>query len=84
MCQILLTSFAVELDTLDDFYNIPYPVGSAYKYRSMLFTRKLGKRYESYGSDVEGPYEKLRNGTYSLYDSRQNLRYLMRSQFTNE
>ena len=74
-------------DTIEDFYKSPYPVGSLYKYSSKnraSFWVKLGSRYESYSSDVEGAYEKLANGTYSFFDSKQNLRYLMRSQFTNE
>ena len=77
-------------DTIEDFYDSPYPVGSMYKYKSnngasfSSFWVKLGSRYESYSSDVEGAYEKLANGTYSFFDSKQNLRYLMRSQFTNE
>ena len=74
-------------DTIEDFYNSPYPVGSMYKYartNGASFWDKLGSRYESYSSDVEGAYEKLANGTYSFFDSKQNLRYLMRSKFMNE
>lgn len=41
-------------------------------------------RYEGYGKKKEGTYEKLVNGTYSLYESKESLRYLMRSRFTNE
>ena len=44
----------------------------------------VGSRYEAYRSDVEGAYEKLGNGTYSLFESRQKLNYLMRSRFTNK
>ena len=75
-------------DTIEDFYNSPYPVGSMYKYCTntctTTFWGSLGSKYESYSSDVEGAYAKLANGTYSFFDSKQNLRYLMRSQFTNE
>ena len=71
-------------DIIDDFYQSPFPVGSMYKYSQDSFLGPLGSRYESYSSDVEGAYAKLANGTYSLFDSKQNLRYLMRSQFTNE
>ena len=78
-------TFPVDLDTLDDFYNSSYQIGSSFPYRPIPFTIKLGKRYDDKKrSDVEGAYEKLKNGTYTFYDSRQNLRYLMRSQFTNE
>ena len=76
-------------DTIEDFYNSPYPVGSIKKYVSRhgettTLWSALGSRYESYSSDVEGAYAKLANGTYSFFDSKQNLRYLMRSLFTNE
>ena len=80
-----LSSPLSNLDTIEDFYNSPYPVGSMYKYaHGATFWGALGSRYESYSSDVEGAYAKLANGTYSFFDSKQNLRYLMRSQFTNE
>ena len=46
--------------------------------------KALGSGYESYASDIEGAMEKLADGAYSIFDSRQYLRYLMRSQFTNE
>ena len=41
-------------------------------------------RYEGYGKDPEGAHEKLGNGTYSFFDSKESLMYTMRSQFTNE
>ena len=84
---LFITPVLSNVDTIEDFYNSPYPVGSMYKYKSnngASFWDKLGSRYESYSYDVEGAYEKLGNGTYSFFDSKQNLRYLMRSQFTNE
>ena len=71
------------LDTIEDFYNSPYPVGSYFKYGEWdLLTH--GSGYESYAPDIEGAYAKLGNGTYSLLESRDSLRYLMRSRFTNE
>ena len=64
-------------DTIEDFYTSPFPVGSVYKYsyENSTFLDTLGSRYESYSSDVEGAYAKLANGTYSFFDSKQNLRY---------
>ena len=72
-------------DTLEDFYNIPYPVGSRFKLPNEHESwQSFGNRYESYASDVEGAYEKLANGIYSFLDSSDYLRHLMRSRFTNE
>ena len=60
-------------------------MGSYFKYKNAAekFVTELGNRYESYASDVEGAYEMLENGTYSIFDSKQSLRYLIRSLFTN-
>ena len=41
-------------------------------------------RYAGYGKDPEGAHEKLGNGTYSFYESKESLMYTMRSRFTNE
>ena len=41
-------------------------------------------KYETYSADVEDAYAKLFNGTYSLFESRESLRYLIRSRFTNK
>ena len=71
-------------DTIDDFYNSPYPIGSYYKYIFGKFETSLGSRYEGYNSDIQSAYAKLGNGTYSFFESKANLMYIMRSQFTNE
>ena len=73
----------VHLDIIEDFYNSPYPVGSYFKYGGGARELPLGSSYESYASDVDAAYDKLENGTYSLFESRDSLRYLMRSRFTN-
>ena len=73
-------------DKIEDFYKSPHPVGSYFKYQNAAetFVTTLGSRYESYASDVEGAYEKLENGTYSIFDSKQSLNYLIRNLFTNK
>ena len=78
----------VILDKLEDFYNLPYPVGSLYKgfgdLRRTEFSIAVADRREAYASDIQSAYARLENGTYTFYESRQSLRYLMRNQFTNE
>ena len=71
-------------DTIEDFYNSPYPVGSYYKYIFGTFETSLGSRYEGYNADVKSADSRLENGTYSFFESKANLMYIMRSQFTNE
>ena len=84
-CPFLVLSIT---DNLEDFYNLPYPVGSLYrgsaKLRQTEFSKAVYDRRESYASDIQGAYARLENGTYTFYESRQSLRYLMRSEFTNE
>ena len=56
--------FLWTLDTLEDFFNSPYPVGSYYKYNvgdPNAITEALGSIYEGYASDVEGAYAKMEN-----------------------
>ena len=72
------------LDTLEDFYNSPYPVGSQFIYGETPRETELGSSYGGYFNDIEGAYAKMMNGTYSLLESRESLRYLMRSRFTNQ
>ena len=80
--------FLLFLDNLEDFYNLTYPVGSLYRGGGDLhqteFSIAVEPRREAYASDIQGAYARLENGTYTFYESRQSLRYLMRSQFTNE
>ena len=72
------------LDTLEDFYNSPYPVGSQFIYETGPRVNELGSSYGSYFNDIEGAYAKMENGTFSLLESRLSLRYLMRSRYTNK
>ena len=76
-------------DNLEDFYNLPYPIGSLYYSGSdgldqTEFSIAVADRREAYATDIIGAYARLENGTYTFFESRQSLRYLMRSQFTNE
>ena len=78
-------------DTLEDFYNSPYMIGSSWKSSGVgkpgwAFETRIDDegRYEGYGKDPEGAHEKLGNGTYSFFESKESLMYTMRSQFTNE
>ena len=77
-------------DTLEDFYNSPYMIGSSWKGSGRgpgwAFETRIDDegRYEGYGKDPEGAHEKLGNGTYSFFDSKESLMYTMRSRFTNE
>ena len=78
-------------DTLEDFANSPYKVGSWYKYTEVKENLipnpnviKIGQKYESYAENVEGAYSKLGSGTYSLLESRDSLIFLIRNRFTNK
>ena len=85
---VILFSFT---DTLEDFANNPYKVGSWYKYTEVKenlipnpYVIKIGQKYESYAENVEGAYAKLGSGTYSLLESRDSLIFLIRNRFTNK
>ena len=71
-------------DTIEDFANNPFNIGSIFKYPKSNLPTELRNKYTSYSEDVEGGYAKLGNGTFSFLESRESLRYLMRSQFTNK
>ena len=77
-------------DTLEDFYNSPYMIGSSWKSSGRgpgwTFETRIDDegRYEGYGKDPEGAHEKLGKGTYSFFESKESLMYTMRSRFTNE
>ena len=83
-------------DTLEDFANNPYQIGSVWPYGELIqygygeralpnpVLLKMSLKYGTYNNDIDGAYAKLGSGTYSLLESKVALNYLIRDRFTNK
>ena len=78
--------YTFSTDSLADFANSPWPVGSFFRYFNSFensYLAKINERYEVYADYVDDAYARLGNGTYSIMESRSSLVHLQRQRFTN-